>query len=119
MKRAVRRALFLVEEGAAFDALEGRRLGLSRKDQAMNTHTQQATNEAPHFAPVDAWDAIAAGYDMHVAPGEATLATQALKLARLSAGQRFLDVAAGPGGLALPAARLGARVVATDWSRAM
>src|SRR6185503_14857855 len=30
-----------------------------------------------------------------------------------------LDVAAGPGGLSLPAARLGAKVVATDWSPAM
>ena len=32
---------------------------------------------------------------------------------------RFLDVAAGTGGLSLPAARLGARVLATDWSPSM
>ena len=36
-----------------------------------------------------------------------------------SPGERFLDVAAGPGGLSLPAARLGAKVLATDWSAAM
>lgn len=119
MKRAGRAALFLLEEGAAFDALEGRTLGNSRKDQAMNTQPHQTTDDTLHFAPVEAWDAIAAGYDAHVAPGEATLATHALALAGLSRGQRFLDVAAGPGGLALPAARLGAKVIATDWSRAM
>jgi ubiquinone/menaquinone biosynthesis C-methylase UbiE len=81
------------------------------------------TNETPvseeHFAPVEAWNAIAAGYDAHVAPGEAVLAAEALKLAGLIAGDRFLDVAAGTGGLSLPAARLGARVVATDWSPKM
>ena len=71
------------------------------------------------FAPVEAWDAIAAAYDEHVAPGEAELATAALRLAGLEARDRFLDVAAGTGGLSLPAARLGAHVVATDWSSRM
>jgi cyclopropane fatty-acyl-phospholipid synthase-like methyltransferase len=41
-----------------------------------------------------------------------------LRLAGLKSGDRFLDVAAGPGGLSLPAARLGAKVLATDWSPA-
>jgi ubiquinone/menaquinone biosynthesis C-methylase UbiE len=54
-----------------------------------------------------------------VAPGEAGLAQEALALAALSPDHWFLDVAAGTGGLSLPAARLGARVLATDWSRAM
>jgi SAM-dependent methyltransferase len=40
-------------------------------------------------------------------------------LAGLQAGDTFLDVAAGPGGLSLPAARLGAKVLATDWSPKM
>jgi ubiquinone/menaquinone biosynthesis C-methylase UbiE len=84
----------------------------------MNTE-QIANNEDQHVAPVEAWDAIADGYDTHVAPGEAGLANEALKLAGLQRGQRFLDVAAGPGGLALPAARMGAKVVATDWSPRM
>jgi ubiquinone/menaquinone biosynthesis C-methylase UbiE len=47
------------------------------------------------------------------------LANEALKRARLSRGERFLDVAAGCGALSLPAARLGAKVLATDWSPAM
>ena len=72
-----------------------------------------------HTAPAEAWDAIAALYDEHVAPGESELATTGLRLAGLKAGDSFLDVAAGPGGLALPAARLGAKVLATDWSPKM
>jgi len=67
----------------------------------------------------EAWDNIAAGYDQFVAPTEVWLANEALTRAGLQSGERFLDVAAGPGGLSLPAARLGARVVATDWSPAM
>jgi len=67
----------------------------------------------------EAWDNIAAGYDQFVAPTEIWLANEALRRAQLRAGETFLDVAAGPGGLSLPAARLGAKVVATDWSPAM
>lgn len=70
-------------------------------------------------APPEAWDAIAADYDRFVAPGEASFAHAGLRLAGLEPGERFLDVAAGPGGLSLPAARLGAEVLATDWSPAM
>jgi ubiquinone/menaquinone biosynthesis C-methylase UbiE len=80
-------------------------------------------NEAPttddHAAPPEAWDAIAEGYDRYVAPQELDLANEALRLAGLEPGERFLDVAAGPGGLSLPASRLGAQVLATDWSPAM
>jgi ubiquinone/menaquinone biosynthesis C-methylase UbiE len=72
-----------------------------------------------HAAPPEAWDAIAEGYDRYVAPQEAELAHEALRLVGLEPGARFLDVAAGTGGLSLPAARLGARVLATDWSPAM
>ncbi len=72
-----------------------------------------------HAAPPEAWDAIAEGYDRYVAPQEDDLATEALKLVGLESGERFLDVAAGPGGLSLPAARLGAEVLATDWSPTM
>jgi ubiquinone/menaquinone biosynthesis C-methylase UbiE len=80
---------------------------------------QDTAQHGQHSAPVQAWDAIAALYDKHVAPGEAELATAALRLAGLQTGDTFLDVAAGPGGLSLPAARLGARVLATDWSPKM
>ena len=82
------------------------------------TTSQGATTEE-HAAPREAWDAIAQGYDRYVAPQEVELANQALRLVSLEPGERFLDVAAGPGGLGLPAARLGARVLATDWSAAM
>jgi ubiquinone/menaquinone biosynthesis C-methylase UbiE len=67
----------------------------------------------------EAWDRIAAGYDRFVAPTEVWLANEALKRAGLQRGERVLDVAAGPGGLSLPAARLGAHVMAVDWSPAM
>ncbi|TCC33188.1 class I SAM-dependent methyltransferase [Kribbella speibonae] len=70
-------------------------------------------------SPVAAWDAIAAQYDEHVAPGESDLAEAALRIAGLHPGDTFLDVAAGTGGLSLPAARLGATVLATDWSPKM
>ena len=56
-----------------------------------------------------AWDRIAAGYDQFVTPTEVRLANEALDL----------DVAAGTGGLSLPAARLGAEVLATDLSPRM
>ena len=70
---------------------------------------QETAQHGEHSAPVEAWDAIAALYDKHVAPGEADLATAGLRLAGLQAGDTFLDVAAGPGGLSLPAARLARR----------
>ncbi len=80
---------------------------------------QNETTRDEHVAPPEAWDAIAALYDEHVAPGEVDLATTGLRLAGLQAGDTFLDVAAGTGGLSLPAARLGAKVLATDWSTKM
>jgi ubiquinone/menaquinone biosynthesis C-methylase UbiE len=80
---------------------------------------QQTEQHSEHSAPVEAWDSIAAMYDEHVAPGESELATAGLTLAGLKAGDTFLDVAAGTGGLGLPAARLGATVLATDWSTKM
>jgi SAM-dependent methyltransferase len=89
------------------------------KDEAMAIDNQAATTREEEVAPPEAWDAIAGGYDEFVAPGEAPFANAGLRLAGLTSGQRFLDVAAGPGGLSLPAARLGAKVLATDWSPAM
>jgi ubiquinone/menaquinone biosynthesis C-methylase UbiE len=117
-----------VEEGTAFAELEPdarwalferRQQSLARgapnQEQAM---TAESIAEV-HVAPKEAWDDIAASYDRFVAPGEARLATQALTLARLRPGDRFLDVAAGTGGLSLPAAWLGAKVVATDFAPKM
>ena len=53
---------------------------------------------------MEAWDAIAAGYAAHVAPGEKDLSVEVLRLVGLTAHDTFLDVAAGPGGLGLAAA---------------
>jgi ubiquinone/menaquinone biosynthesis C-methylase UbiE len=84
------------------------------------TGTQgEAATTDEHAAPPEAWDSIAEGYDRYVAPQEVELANEALRLVGLEPGERFLDVAAGTGGLSLPAARLGAHVLATDWSPAM
>jgi ubiquinone/menaquinone biosynthesis C-methylase UbiE len=88
-------------------------------EDVMATNDDTVSTSDHEVAPPEAWDAIAAGYDEFVAPGEASIANEAFRLAGLKAGERFLDVAAGPGGLSLPAARLGAKVLATDWSRAM
>jgi len=85
----------------------------------MATNDEAVSTTDHEVAPPEAWDAIAAGYDEFVAPGEASFANEGLRLAGLKPGDRFLDVAAGPGGLSLPAARLGAKVLATDWSAAM
>jgi 2-polyprenyl-6-methoxyphenol hydroxylase-like FAD-dependent oxidoreductase/SAM-dependent methyltransferase len=71
------------------------------------------------FASAEAWGRIAAGYGEFVAPGEASFATAALDLVGLKRHESFLDVAAGTGGLSLPAARLGAKVLATDWAPEM
>lgn len=83
------------------------------------SQTETTGTEQEDAAPPEAWDAIAEGYDRYVAPQEVDLAIEALRLVGLEPGERFLDVAAGTGGLSLPAARLGAQVLATDWSRVM
>jgi ubiquinone/menaquinone biosynthesis C-methylase UbiE len=83
------------------------------------TTSQEEIETGDHVAPPEAWGAIAEGYDRYVAPQEAELAAEALRLVGLKPGDRFLDVAAGTGGLGLPAARLGAQVLATDWSPEM
>jgi len=66
-----------------------------------------------------AWDNIAAGYDEFVTPTHMWLANEGLRRADLRSGMRFLDVAAGSGALSIPAARLGAQVLATDMSPVM
>ncbi len=85
----------------------------------MTTRRDDHTSAQEQAAPREAWDAIAAGYDQYVTPQEEVLANEALRLVGLKPGEQFLDVAAGTGGLSLPAARLGAQVLATDYSPAM
>lgn len=67
----------------------------------------------------DAWDGIADGYDAFVTTTHFRLGNEGVRLAGLRSGMRFLDVAAGSGGLSIPAARLGAQVLATDVSSVM
>ena len=66
-----------------------------------------------------AWDRIAPGYDRTNTPSQMWLGNEGLRRTGLRAGMRFLDVAAGSGALAIPAARHGARVLATDQSPVM
>jgi ubiquinone/menaquinone biosynthesis C-methylase UbiE len=77
----------------------------------MTTHEQTMTRVA--------WDEIAAGYDRTNTPSQMWVANEGLRRAGLCPGMRFLDVAAGSGALSIPAARLGAWVLATDLSPAM
>ena len=66
-----------------------------------------------------AWDKIAPGYDKTNTPTQIWPGNEGLRRAELRAGMRFLDVAAGSGALSIPAARLGAQVLATDQSPVM
>lgn len=77
----------------------------------MATQEQQQTRAA--------WDKIAPGYDKTNTPTHIGLGNEGLRRAGLLPGMRFLDVAAGSGALSIPAARIGARVLATDQSPVM
>lgn len=81
------------------------------KKQTRTTHEQKRTQAA--------WDDVAVGYDEFTTPANQSLGEEALQRVGLRAGMRFLDVAAGTGALSIPAARLGAQVLATDISPAM
>jgi SAM-dependent methyltransferase len=65
------------------------------------------------------WDVVAEAYDQQVLPFTGQFAEDALRLAEVGPGHRVLDVATGPGTLALLAARRGASVTATDFSPLM
>jgi ubiquinone/menaquinone biosynthesis C-methylase UbiE len=66
-----------------------------------------------------AWDKIASGYNRYVTATHMELGNEGLRRAGLRSGMRFLDVAAGSGALSIPAARIGAHVLATDLSPSM
>ncbi|PAP74974.1 class I SAM-dependent methyltransferase [Rubrivirga marina] len=67
----------------------------------------------------DVWNAVADGYAEDLVPLFSRYAADALRLAGVSAGDRVLDVAAGPGTLSFLAVEWGAEVVALDFSDAM
>jgi ubiquinone/menaquinone biosynthesis C-methylase UbiE len=77
----------------------------------MTTHEREDTRPA--------WDRIARGYDQTNTPTQIWVGNEGLRRAELRSGMRFLDVAAGSGALSIPAARLGAQVLATDQSPVM
>lgn len=74
---------------------------------------------APNEDTRAAWNEIAPGYDRTNTPTQMWLGNEGLRRAELKAGMGFLDIAAGSGALSIPAARLGARVLATDRSPVM
>lgn len=81
----------------------------------MTTPTKPPTTDQIRTA----WDTLAPGFDRHTTPHTMQFGEQILAEAAVDPGTRFLDVAAGSGALALPAARRGARVVAVDIAPAM
>ncbi len=81
--------------------------------------TQEANKREPATELRAAWDRIAPGYDENVTPTHFWLGMEGLHRAGLRPGMSVLDVAAGSGALSIPAARLGARVLATDLSPGM
>ena len=82
--------------------------------------TPISTQTAPTPEQVRAgWDRVARGFDEYLTPPNSTLGDKLLRRHGVSARMRMLDVAAGSGALTLPAARLGAHVVATDISPVM
>jgi SAM-dependent methyltransferase len=79
------------------------------------------TNQPPPspLATPLAWDLVAPGYAQEVVDHFSLYSSDALELARPQAGERVLDVAAGPGTLSLQAAALAREVVAIDFSAKM
>lgn len=67
----------------------------------------------------EAWDDLAKGYDANITARNIPSGAEALKRANVRAGERLLDVASGSGAVSIPAARLGAQVLATDISPEM
>ena len=61
-----------------------------------------------------AWDAVADGFDQHTTPYSLAFGTQVVDRLSVEPGQHVIDVAAGSGALAIPAARRGADVLAVD-----
>lgn len=112
--------LHVIENAADDPPIEQPEAFLEALDAALAGHRGSArTTIATDGQTRAAWDKIAPGYDRFVTPSHIELGGQGLRRAGLRAGMRFLDVAAGSGALSIPAARLGARVLATDLSPAM
>ena len=71
------------------------------------------------MAAAATWDSVAESYTQHVMPLFENYAREALRHSGVAPASEILDVAAGPGTLALMAAELGHTVTAIDFSRGM
>lgn len=96
-----------MEQPAAFLVALRTALALSDVSSASTWHHRSA------------WNRIAPAYDRTNTPTQMRIAAEGLRRVGLRAGMSFLDVAAGSGALSIPAARLGARVLAIDQSPVM
>ena len=76
-------------------------------------------NQPNPLAAPPVWDVVSPAYAEEVVPLFTPFAEHALRLADVREGQSVLDVATGPGTLAILAAQRGARVCAVDFSRRM
>ena len=81
--------------------------------------TDQGAPTGSPLATSEPWDLVADGYTVDFRPLMEQFASEALQLALLPPSPRIVDVATGPGTLALLAARQGATVSAIDFSPAM
>ncbi len=71
------------------------------------------------LSSVEPWNLVADGYTADLMEWAEFMANKALDLASLPASPHIVDIAAGPGSLALLAARKGVKVSAIDFSKAM
>ncbi len=75
--------------------------------------------ELTHDQRPQGWSAGAAGYETAFAPLTNLFVAGAIQLLDLKKSERFLDVCAGTGAMALPAARMGVDVTAVDFAPGM
>ncbi|HVS48912.1 MAG TPA: methyltransferase domain-containing protein [Candidatus Dormibacteraeota bacterium] len=75
--------------------------------------------ELSHDQKPQGWSAGAAGYETAFAPLTNLFVPDAIQLLDPKPADRFLDVCAGTGALAIPVARLGADVTAEDFAPGM
>jgi ubiquinone/menaquinone biosynthesis C-methylase UbiE len=86
---------------------------------AERVHSTPMTQPPSPLATPEAWNLVAPGYVELIVPQFEPFANDALNLAGVAEGSRIVDVACGPGTLALLAAKRGARVSAIDFASSM
>lgn len=109
--------LRVIENAADDPPMEQPEVFLKALHTALGTSGPEAIAQNSEVRSV--WDEIAPGYDRTNTPTQMGIANEGLRRAGIRSGMQFLDVAAGSGALSIPAARLGAQVLATDLSPVM